>query len=637
VCLASERPSQLKETKEDNEKFGAPGPKWTPRGPRLTRAERRLRQRQGEHPTHQAGPPPHHGGPFPPPHHGGPFPPPHHGGPFPPPHVEGPYPPPHFEGPFPLPHPGGPYPPPHFEGPFPPPHFGGPFPPHPRGPGPDPFFGRRLGGPPGPFGPGPGDFRPMDPFFEDSYRPRFPEPWMGDGPVRPGAFDVPYREPPKVNHPAECEIYVSNAALRPYGEYVQERIKNFSIVTSVTVKPASLAPLQLLDELKGQKVLFVIFIATENKVHKSVTLNILHGFPEEHRNMPLDDAVSYILTSFRNYVTTLKEKASIAADRQPSPDRASDTFLPASPDVSYLIKLLADNRNLTVEELNTIIQYLEKRRDKLIDPRSQSLTSKEGYRKSPQSYRRSPAMDLEEVSQSPKAEATGASEAPSLLTEDLKSKILNILNSMRNTQSKPAADVEQPQPMFPAAVSTTASQAPVSPPPPLPSSLPLHPANEFNNSGAQDSTNVCQNSSGFVNNANSGFVDSVQGSSSTSAALGASNFPSSFATGNEDGYQQGAWQGGGYDQNTYNQGAYDQSTYNQGAYDQSTYNQGAYDQGTYDQGAWMQGAEQNWGMQPEMGQTATGTTGAPFQEAYNYPGRNNQMGQMRNNYGQPRY
>ncbi|BFZ19427.1 hypothetical protein BsWGS_22466 [Bradybaena similaris] len=619
---------------------------------------------------------------------------------------------------------GGPYPhPPHGE-PFPPPHHRGPFPPHPMVPGPDSYRGRR----PRPmYGPDPRD---VDPYFVDRYRRGPPEPWGPDGPYRPGEFEGPYRDGFRPPHqPAECEIFVKNPGLLPYGEYVEERIKSFSIVTAVSVKPPHISPIQLMEDLRAQRALFAIFINVKNEEYKSMTLNVLHSQPQEHRNMPMEDAITYIMDSFHSYVEGLKKKAK--GDALKPPGISSGSFLQASPDVAYLLHLLADNRNLTYEELDTIIQYLTKRRDKLVNPlKSRSLldedisrsdhgpaedylrspenhrrspgsqhrsldsrqrspednrrspedrckspedhnrspedrrrssedhrrSPEEGYRKPQQNHRRSsdkysPPIHPDDMFQPPKEENPKPAKAPSSqLAQDLKSKILNILNSVRSGQGVQATD--DGQRLLPTGV--PAPTPPIQAPPPLPPmpSLPTLPVKDFDNfqnSVAQDSvgsmfpnnssglssmnTNIFQGNTGLssvntsifqgnaglgslntnmfqsnsgLNSMNSGFQDNLKGSSSmpaTSQNMAASDFPSSYEA-----------VGGGY---------------NQGTYGQDTAQ------------SWRMAPQDDYnyvgGLRPHIEQEARPPAGMPYPEDYNYPGMPNRMGQMGNLYRPPRY
>ena len=68
--------------------------------------------------------------------------------------------------------------------------------------------------------------------------------------------------------------------------------------------------------------------------------------------MPFDDAMSLVARSFETYLQTQKEKA--AAPASATSRAVPPPFLPPPPDMSYLLNLLADNRQLTIEELDKV-------------------------------------------------------------------------------------------------------------------------------------------------------------------------------------------------------------------------------------------------------------------------------------------
>ena len=82
--------------------------------------------------------------------------------------------------------------------------------------------------------------------------------------------------------------------------------------------------------------------------------------------MPLDDALTFVS---RNYAEYLKEKELKAATAAPAPSKPGrdPDFSPPDKQTSYLFNLLADNRFLTVDELDNVIDYLTSRRDRLAE------------------------------------------------------------------------------------------------------------------------------------------------------------------------------------------------------------------------------------------------------------------------------
>ncbi|GFN92386.1 nuclear receptor coactivator 5 [Plakobranchus ocellatus] len=350
------------------------------------------------------------------------------------------------------------------------------------------------GGPRRPPPPFPGDFGMRDPYYPpDPYRRGFPDPWLPpEDPYRRDPYADPYRDPfPAARAPPppiECEIFLVSSQLRAYGEAIEDRVKDLNIITAVTVMPEGRTASQMLEDLSQRDGLFAVFVNAQNETHRSLTLNILHGTPQEHRNMPLNDAITLIRRSFEQYVETLRVKASGAAGTSSTKGASAITsgagaaprvFLPPTQEVTYLLNLLADNRALTVDELNQVIKYLEERRNKLIDAESRPLATHEA------TLNRSSAQEKPQM--------------PS--TEEIKSKILSIFTSAAGTMQgvPPANGSSQPQP------ANKMTPAPPPPPPPPPASTASSSASliNFDNPNVQKALdNLIQSSPALLKNFN---------------------------------------------------------------------------------------------------------------------------------------
>ena len=88
--------------------------------------------------------------------------------------------------------------------------------------------------------------------------------------------------------------------------------------------------------------------------------------------MPLDDAVDLVVSSFESYIQSQREKAAAPAVAAASAASTAATraapppFVPPSSDISYLLNLLADNRQLTIEEIEKVVDYLQERKNKML-------------------------------------------------------------------------------------------------------------------------------------------------------------------------------------------------------------------------------------------------------------------------------
>ena len=79
--------------------------------------------------------------------------------------------------------------------------------------------------------------------------------------------------------------------------------------------------------------------------------------------MPAGDAMNLIAKHFEIYLQDLREKMgnnAVASNATAAPE-----FIPPDKETHYLLNLLADNRILTVAELDKVISYLEQRRARI--------------------------------------------------------------------------------------------------------------------------------------------------------------------------------------------------------------------------------------------------------------------------------
>ncbi|XP_067140103.1 nuclear receptor coactivator 5-like isoform X2 [Centruroides vittatus] len=161
--------------------------------------------------------------------------------------------------------------------------------------------------------------------------------------------------------PNDCEIIVVDKAYRLYAESVERRLVNLGMLVDMVFPKDGAFVSQIVDDITRRGSLFAIVISQQHEAHNSVTLNLLQGNPQEHRNMPLDDAVKLIAHNFFEFIQSRKEKM----DRERSEAGPYGGYLPPDREIQYLLNQLADGRFLTVAELDRVIGYLRDRKDQL--------------------------------------------------------------------------------------------------------------------------------------------------------------------------------------------------------------------------------------------------------------------------------
>lgn len=64
---------------------------------------------------------------------------------------------------------------------------------------------------------------------------------------------------------------------RRYAESVDRRLKNLNLIVEIVVITEDRSVTQMVEDASRKNVLFALVCNSQNEVHQSVTLNILHG------------------------------------------------------------------------------------------------------------------------------------------------------------------------------------------------------------------------------------------------------------------------------------------------------------------------------------------------------------------------
>ncbi|KAL4712043.1 hypothetical protein ACJJTC_003710 [Scirpophaga incertulas] len=168
--------------------------------------------------------------------------------------------------------------------------------------------------------------------------------YIGD---QSGGFDryKDYNRPVPVNERNDCEIIVVSKSLTEYAEYIESRLKRLGIVVDLLFPMEDVPIGKVLGNIASRGCLYAILVMPLNLENKSLTLTILHGLPQEHRNMPLEDALQLISRNFQE------------VQRGGSSGREA---------VYALLGQLADGRTLTVLQYDKVIEYLKERKEQQI-------------------------------------------------------------------------------------------------------------------------------------------------------------------------------------------------------------------------------------------------------------------------------
>ncbi|XP_057280687.1 nuclear receptor coactivator 5 [Pezoporus wallicus] len=187
--------------------------------------------------------------------------------------------------------------------------------------------------------------------------------------------------------PVDCSVIVVNKQTKEYAESVGRKVRDLGMVVDLIFLNTEMSLTQALDDVSRGGSPFAIVITQQHQVHRSCTVNIMFGTPQEHRNMPQADAMVLVARNYERYKTECREKERDEIARQaakmadeavlqererpgPGDEGARGGHPPA---IQTLLNLLADNRYLTAEEMDKVINYLRDRKERLLRGSTEAL------------------------------------------------------------------------------------------------------------------------------------------------------------------------------------------------------------------------------------------------------------------------
>jgi len=169
-------------------------------------------------------------------------------------------------------------------------------------------------------------------------------------------FEQDQPQPPKrvvpPTKPNDVEIICLMKNTRQWAEFIEGRLKNMGLRVDVLFPNPDIPIGKVLGNIAMRGVMFAICVAPENEIHRSLTVNVLQGEQQEHRNMPIDEAVSFIA---KNFSKLIEKPAGAAVPERP------DFGLPE--DIKTILGFLTDNRPMSIMEYDKLIKYLVSKRE----------------------------------------------------------------------------------------------------------------------------------------------------------------------------------------------------------------------------------------------------------------------------------
>jgi hypothetical protein len=124
----------------------------------------------------------------------------------------------------------------------------------------------------------------------------------------------------------------------------------------------------VLGNIAGRGVMYAVCVAPDNETHRSLTVNVLQGEQQEHRNMPLDEAMSFVGKSFSRFIEKPTAGGGVSQLGFATGAAASGGIdqLPAfghPNDIRTILGFLIDDRPMSIMEYDKLIKYLATRRE----------------------------------------------------------------------------------------------------------------------------------------------------------------------------------------------------------------------------------------------------------------------------------
>ncbi|NWW11626.1 NCOA5 protein, partial [Oreocharis arfaki] len=180
--------------------------------------------------------------------------------------------------------------------------------------------------------------------------------------------------------PVDCSVIVVNKQTKEYAESVGRKVRDLGMVVDLIFLNTEMSLTQALDDVSRGGSPFAIVITQQHQVHRSCTVNIMFGTPQEHRNMPQADAMVLVARNYERYKTESREKEreeiarqaakmadeAVLQERERPPPMEEGVRGGHPPGIQTVLNLLADNRYVTAEEIDKVINYLRDRKERLL-------------------------------------------------------------------------------------------------------------------------------------------------------------------------------------------------------------------------------------------------------------------------------
>ncbi|CAF3404333.1 unnamed protein product [Rotaria socialis] len=196
-------------------------------------------------------------------------------------------------------------------------------------------------------------------------------------------------EPKNQNDLVDCQIIIVNNRQRAYAEEIESRFCSHGLLTSVILLREDYTLIEAIANAARLQCLYGVIAMPMHEERRTASFHILYGQTEEHRNLTLDDGIHIIITNFISYKERLHNEEMNSYNENndsivysetnvpyeyshPSNDTIQENLSPPMLTLgdrlplSMLLCLLADGRQLTLEEIDRVLVYLLEKKAKML-------------------------------------------------------------------------------------------------------------------------------------------------------------------------------------------------------------------------------------------------------------------------------
>ncbi|XP_072452367.1 nuclear receptor coactivator 5-like isoform X2 [Chiloscyllium punctatum] len=171
---------------------------------------------------------------------------------------------------------------------------------------------------------------------------------------------------------ADCVVIALSKQQGDYAKLVGRRVQELGLLVDLVYLKLELALDTALKDVREEGSPFCVVVGGEHQSLSSCTVIILYAGHKEHRNMPLEDALDLISREHQRIFGETLEKerleiahkaANLADDYLHRESYDESHVVPSS--IRHLLFLLGDGKHLYAEELQKVVDYLNKRKEAL--------------------------------------------------------------------------------------------------------------------------------------------------------------------------------------------------------------------------------------------------------------------------------